>query len=84
MTLLPKSKMESIPVAKRDSDTEDMAAYTVVEASADVERGEERVARCMTTRAKLAPRLAQTAILTWSAMVSMGLDYFCWIEKTHR
>lgn len=62
--LLPISKIASIPVASKDSDSEEMAAYTG--RGIRQLRRELRVnlLRCSTQRQKLAIKLAHTAILT--------------------
>ena len=73
-TLLPMSNTESMPVARSESDSDVIAAYTnrpsVSVSGLKRDQRERRHERCKTERLKLAMRLAQTAILTCTDQMS--------------
>lgn len=58
------SKTESIPVARSDKESDEMAAYTARSQYSRQDRKADDLL-CRTQRLRLARRLAQTAILTY-------------------
>jgi hypothetical protein len=76
--LLPKSNIASIPVARRENEIEDMAAYTRKATMIRLCRRTGRENRlCNRQRQKLAARLAQIAILTYCKVTGGEIIQAC-------